>query len=161
MRGVSAVVGVARVTCEQRGAGGRAHRGGGVQRAQPHRGGGQPGHVARGTSVLSCALHCTCQCWGSWRWGGPTQRGPPSPGHLPAVAPHWAPPPAPPPAPPCHLVASFVTTGRYYHIVIITPPGEAGLGCRGSLLIGKRNDFNKMTLRQKVCELIKIKLCGG
>ena len=160
MRGVSAVVGVSRVTCEQRGAGGGAHRGGGVEGAQPHRGGGQPGHVARGT-WHQCAIHCTCQCWGSWRWGGQTRRGPPSPGHQPAAAPRWAPPPAPPPAPPCHLVASFVSTRRYYHIVIITPPGEAGLGCcRGSLLIGKRNDFNKMTLRQKVCELIKIKLCG-
>ena len=56
MRGVSAVVGVSRVTCEQRGAGGGAHRGGGVEGAQPHRGGGQPGHVARGTSVL-CVLY--------------------------------------------------------------------------------------------------------
>ena len=60
MRGVSAVVGVSRVTCEQRGAGGGAHRGGGVEGAQPHRGGGQPGHVARGTSAVSSvcsALH--------------------------------------------------------------------------------------------------------
>ena len=56
MRGVSAVVGVSRVTCEQRGAGGGAHRGGGVEGAKPHRGGGQPGHVARGTSHWT-ALH--------------------------------------------------------------------------------------------------------
>ena len=69
MRGVSAVEGVSRVTCEQRGAGGGAHRGGGVEGAQPHRGGGQPGHGARGT-WHQCSVLCVL-CTAPVNVGGP------------------------------------------------------------------------------------------
>ena len=156
MRGVSAVVGVSRVTCEQRGAGGGAHRGGGVEGAQPHRGGGQPGHVALGTWHQS--LHCSAPVNVGGPGGGVARHGEVPPAQVICQQQHHVGPrPLPRPA-----IWWPVVSAPADIIILSSSLHQARLGCccRGSLLIGKRNDFNKMTLRQKVCELIKIKLCG-